>query len=47
VLLLVRDVSRSAEFYEKGLGLPLIRSSERWAELSMGSAVLALKQAKG
>lgn len=47
LLLLQRDVSKAAKFYNEGLGLPIKVISERWAELQAGSTTLALKAADG
>lgn len=47
VILLVRDVKRSIEFYHDVLGMQLKHESEDWVELSKGtSTVLALHPAR-
>ena len=47
VILLVRDIKKSIEFYRDVLGMQLKRESEDWVELSKGSStVLALHPAR-
>jgi lactoylglutathione lyase len=47
VILLVRDMKKSIEFYRDVLGMQLKRESEDWVELSKGSStVLALHPAR-
>jgi lactoylglutathione lyase len=47
VILLVRDMKKSIEFYRDVLGMQLKRESENWVELSKGSStVLALHPAR-
>jgi len=47
VILLVRDIKKSIEFYRDVLGMQLKRESEDWVELSKGSnTVLALHPAR-
>ena len=44
VMLLIKDVPKAARFYSEGLGLPLLRMTDRWAELDTGAGPpLALK----
>ena len=47
VLLLVRDVPRTARFYADGLGLRVGVLSERWAELHAGRTTIALQAVDG
>ncbi|TDH65358.1 hypothetical protein CCR75_003622 [Bremia lactucae] len=47
VLVLSRDLARSKQFYEKGLGLKLLRSSETYAEYDIRAGVpLCIKLAQ-
>jgi catechol 2,3-dioxygenase-like lactoylglutathione lyase family enzyme len=47
LLILSRDVSKSTRFYQKGLGLRLLRSSDTFAEFDTLSGVpLCIKQAQ-
>lgn len=47
VLVLSRDVARSTQFYREGLGLPLLRSSDSFAEFDTRAGVsLCIKQAQ-
>lgn len=39
LLVLSRDLAKSKEFYAQGLGLPLLRSSETFAEFDTRSGV--------
>jgi catechol 2,3-dioxygenase-like lactoylglutathione lyase family enzyme len=45
LLLLVRDVTKSTQFYHEGLGLVINHFSPRWAMLSAGNTKIALKPA--
>ncbi len=47
ILLLQRDVPKAAQFYSKGLGLPLKVLTDRWAELQAGATTIALKTVEG
>ena len=49
VMLMIKDVPKAAAFYSEGLGLPVVRLSDSWAELDTGGGgpPLALKQADG
>jgi catechol 2,3-dioxygenase-like lactoylglutathione lyase family enzyme len=47
VMLLQKDVSRAARFYNEGLGLPVKVISERWAELDAGGTTIAVKAVDG
>jgi catechol 2,3-dioxygenase-like lactoylglutathione lyase family enzyme len=48
VMLMTKDVPKAVRFYNEGLGLPLLRMSDRWAELDTGSGPpLALKAVDG
>ena len=38
IMLLVRDVSRSASFYSEALGLPVVMATDTWAHLQNGSS---------
>ena len=33
VMLMIKDVPKAAAFYSEGLGLPILRLSDGWAEL--------------
>lgn len=47
LLVLSRDLAKSKEFYAQGLGLPLLRSSETFAEFDTRSGVsLCIKLAQ-
>ena len=44
VMMFIKDVPKGAKFYSEGLGLPILRMTDRWAELDTGSGPpLALK----
>jgi catechol 2,3-dioxygenase-like lactoylglutathione lyase family enzyme len=49
VMLMIRDVPKSVAFYNEALGLPLLKSSDRYAELGVpgGGPPIALKHAEG
>ena len=48
VMLMIKDVPKAVRFYNEGLGLPLLRASDRWAELDTGTGPpLALKGVDG
>ncbi|DAZ92455.1 TPA: hypothetical protein N0F65_000239 [Lagenidium giganteum] len=47
LLILSRDVARSTQFYQEGLGLKLLRSSDSFAEFdTQGGVPLCIKQAQ-
>lgn len=47
VLILTRDLSRSTQFFQEGLGLKLLRSSESFAEFDIQAGVpLCIKLAQ-
>lgn len=47
VLLLQKDVRKAAQFYQEGLGLPIIVLTARWAELQAGTSKIAIKAVEG
>lgn len=46
IMLMVKDVSASVNFYSKGLGLTIKNESEGWAELDAGGTTIALHGAE-
>lgn len=47
VLLLQKDITKAARFYNEGLELPILALTDRWAELGAGSSRIALKAVEG
>ena len=45
VILAVKDLSRSIEFYNKILGMPIKRQRENWVDLGQSGALLSLHPA--
>ncbi|ELR99424.1 lactoylglutathione lyase family protein [Gloeocapsa sp. PCC 73106] len=45
IMLMVKDVQATAEFYAEGLGLPIKVSSPAWAELDANGTTIALHAA--
>jgi len=45
VILAVKDLSRSVEFYNKILGMPIKRQRENWVDLGQSGALLSLHPA--
>lgn len=46
VMLMVKDVKASAQFYSEGLGLPLKMSSPAWAEVDANGTTIAFHMAE-
>ncbi|OLP17001.1 glyoxalase [Leptolyngbya sp. 'hensonii'] len=42
IMLMVKDVSATVQFYHQGLGLPVIKESPTWAELDANGTTIAL-----
>ena len=47
VMLLVRDVQRSVQFYSRGMGLPVAMATDTWAQLRTGGTPITLKAVAG
>ena len=47
VILAVKDLNRSVEFYNKILGMPIKRQRENWVDLGQSGALLSLHPADG
>ena len=45
VILAVKDLNKSVEFYNKILGMPIKRRRENWVDLGQGGALLSLHPA--
>jgi len=45
VILAVKDLDKSVEFYNKILGMPIKRQRENWIDLGQSGALLSLHQA--
>ena len=45
VILAVKDLDKSIEFYNKILGMPIKRKRENWVDLGQGGALLSLHPA--
>ena len=45
VILAVKDLDKSVEFYNKILGMPIKRRRENWVDLGQGGALLSLHPA--
>jgi len=45
VILAVRDLNKSVEFYNKILGMPIKRQRENWVDLGQSGALLSLHPA--
>ena len=45
VILAVKDLNKSAEFYNKILGMPIKRQRENWVDLGQSGALLSLHPA--
>ena len=45
VILAVRDLNKSVEFYNKILGMPIKRQRENWIDLGQSGALLSLHPA--
>ena len=45
VILAVKDLNKSVEFYNKILGMPIKRQRENWIDLGQSGALLSLHQA--
>ena len=45
VILAVRDLNKSIEFYNKILGMPIKRQRENWVDLGQSGALLSLHPA--
>ena len=47
IILAVKDLNRSVEFYNKILGMPIKRQRENWVDLGQSGALLSLHPADG
>ena len=47
IILAVKDLNRSIEFYNKILGMPIKRQRENWVDLGQSGALLSLHPADG